>query len=230
MNSFAKGGRGKKAPYESQMYRIPLPIKPVVKKLASGYRLLVEGALDPQGRQLLKQVEDAMLKAVREATIAASTYPSDKLDINNSPSDKLDIKNEGDDSEDEDEEELESTEDLEQVICEQASKLQELIVDNRMLEQDKLALQIEREQLVSQNNQLQAINSDLSLEVINCKDQLVLAPPLPPSLTIVHPEAIALLQSAITPKSQGGSYAANNATGLKKLVEQALSLLERKLS
>ncbi len=39
-----------------------------------------------------------------------------------------------------------------------------------------------------------------------------------------------LLQSAITPKTKGGSYAANNATGLKKLVEQALSLLEGKQS
>jgi hypothetical protein len=38
-------------------------------------------------------------------------------------------------------------------------------------------------------------------------------------------EAIALLQSAITPKSKGGSYAANNATGIKRLVEQALALL-----
>jgi len=38
-------------------------------------------------------------------------------------------------------------------------------------------------------------------------------------------EAIALLQNAITPKSKGGSYAANNATGIKRLVEQALALL-----
>ena len=38
-------------------------------------------------------------------------------------------------------------------------------------------------------------------------------------------EALALLQSAITPKSKGGSYAANNATGIKRLVEQALALL-----
>ena len=42
---------------------------------------------------------------------------------------------------------------------------------------------------------------------------------------LVDPEAIALLQSAIRPRAKGGSYAANNATGLKKLVEQALSLL-----
>ena len=38
-------------------------------------------------------------------------------------------------------------------------------------------------------------------------------------------KAIALLQNAITPKSKGGSYAANNATGIKRLVEQALTLL-----
>jgi hypothetical protein len=37
--------------------------------------------------------------------------------------------------------------------------------------------------------------------------------------------AIALLKEAITPKAKGGSYAANNATGMKKLVEQALALL-----
>ncbi len=39
-------------------------------------------------------------------------------------------------------------------------------------------------------------------------------------------EAIALLQNAITSKSKGGSYAANNATGIKRLVELALALLQ----
>lgn len=38
-------------------------------------------------------------------------------------------------------------------------------------------------------------------------------------------QAIALLQNAITPRAKGGSYAANNATGIKRLVEQALALL-----
>ena len=38
-------------------------------------------------------------------------------------------------------------------------------------------------------------------------------------------QAIALLQKAITPRAKGGSYAANNATGIKRLVEQALALL-----
>ena len=39
-------------------------------------------------------------------------------------------------------------------------------------------------------------------------------------------QARALLQNAITPRQRGGSYAANNATGIKRLVEQALALLE----
>ncbi len=38
-------------------------------------------------------------------------------------------------------------------------------------------------------------------------------------------KALALLQNAITPKSKGGSYAANNATGIKRLVDLALALL-----
>ena len=39
--------------------------------------------------------------------------------------------------------------------------------------------------------------------------------------------AIALLKSVITPKKAGGGYVANNGTGLKKLVEQALALLDK---
>ncbi len=39
-------------------------------------------------------------------------------------------------------------------------------------------------------------------------------------------KAIGLLLEAITPKSKGGSYAANNATGIKRLVELALAQLQ----
>lgn len=41
----------------------------------------------------------------------------------------------------------------------------------------------------------------------------------------VQHKAIALLKEAITPKAKGGSYAANNATGMRRLVEQALAVL-----
>lgn len=38
MHHYFKGGRGKKAPYETIMIRIPLPLKPSVLKLAEDYR------------------------------------------------------------------------------------------------------------------------------------------------------------------------------------------------
>ncbi len=37
----ARGGRGKKAPYESMHYRIPMPLKPAIENIASRYRDLV---------------------------------------------------------------------------------------------------------------------------------------------------------------------------------------------
>jgi hypothetical protein len=55
-----KGGRGKRAPYETVMYRIPLPIKPVVELIGHTYRLLVDGVADPNGEQLIRRVEDAV--------------------------------------------------------------------------------------------------------------------------------------------------------------------------
>lgn len=43
-------------------------------------------------------------------------------------------------------------------------------------------------------------------------------------------KARALLQKAIASKSKGGSYAANNAAGIRKLVEQALKVLNDSLN
>ena len=43
---------------------------------------------------------------------------------------------------------------------------------------------------------------------------------------IASRETIELLEAAITPKSKGGNYSANNATGLKSVVEQALKQLK----
>lgn len=45
-NKNALGGRGKKAPYKTEHYRIPAPIKPLVQALANQYRELVT-ATDP---------------------------------------------------------------------------------------------------------------------------------------------------------------------------------------
>ena len=40
MTGYTKGGRGKKAPYETVHYRIPKPLKSTVQKLSNTYRNL----------------------------------------------------------------------------------------------------------------------------------------------------------------------------------------------
>ncbi len=41
ITNFTKGGRGKKAPYETVHYRIPKPLKSTIQKLSNTYRNLV---------------------------------------------------------------------------------------------------------------------------------------------------------------------------------------------
>ena len=41
MANFTKGGRGKKAPYETVHYRIPKPLKSTVQKLTNAYKNLL---------------------------------------------------------------------------------------------------------------------------------------------------------------------------------------------
>ena len=42
MANFTKGGRGKKAPYETVHYRIPKPLKLTIQKLANAYKNLLD--------------------------------------------------------------------------------------------------------------------------------------------------------------------------------------------
>lgn len=64
---FTKGGKGKRAPYTTIHYRIPEPIKPLVERLANGYKTLL--GYERSTDELLNQVEKA---------IASSVYPSDE--------------------------------------------------------------------------------------------------------------------------------------------------------
>ena len=41
MANFTKGGRGKKAPYETVYYRIPKPLKSTIQKLTNTYKNLL---------------------------------------------------------------------------------------------------------------------------------------------------------------------------------------------
>lgn len=47
--TFTKGGRGKRAPYETTHARIPKPLKPLIDKLSAKYRELVECQINTEG-------------------------------------------------------------------------------------------------------------------------------------------------------------------------------------
>jgi hypothetical protein len=64
-----KGGKGKKAPYETQHYRIPVPIRPVVEQLANAYKRLVANGTDTEN----------LLNGTWRA-ITEGYYPGDKKD------------------------------------------------------------------------------------------------------------------------------------------------------
>lgn len=55
-----KGGRGKKVGYETQMYRIPSPMRPIVEKAGLQFRLLWDGLTDPTGEKLISRIERAI--------------------------------------------------------------------------------------------------------------------------------------------------------------------------
>lgn len=55
MSDYTSGGRGKKAPYQTVMYRIPTAIKPTVEELSRTWKLLF-----PDPSDWLNQVEAAI--------------------------------------------------------------------------------------------------------------------------------------------------------------------------
>ena len=66
-----KGGRGKKAPYETTHCRIPAPIKPLVEKIALVYKRVAG----------LPILEATTLKSIEDA-VARATYPDDEKPVN----------------------------------------------------------------------------------------------------------------------------------------------------
>ncbi len=59
MSSFGKGGRGKKAPYSTNLCRVPEPIKESVERFAAAYRILSFDGDSEGCRNLIKSVDDA---------------------------------------------------------------------------------------------------------------------------------------------------------------------------
>ena len=90
-----KGGRGKRAPYETVMYRIPVPVKPLVELIGHTYRLLVDGVADPNGKQLIRRVEDAVYATGYQPAAAAESDDEEfdpDIDDNSEPTDEEVIK------------------------------------------------------------------------------------------------------------------------------------------
>ena len=74
MTDYTRGGHGKKAPYETEMYRIPTPIKETVQQLSTAYKRLcnLETTISPS--HLIKQVQTAIAKiAYSQSDLEAPT-------------------------------------------------------------------------------------------------------------------------------------------------------------
>jgi len=61
-----KGGKVKKAPYDSTLVRVPLPLKPLVKSLIFAWGNQLGSILDTNGDSLRRQVESALATASPE--------------------------------------------------------------------------------------------------------------------------------------------------------------------
>lgn len=187
-----KGGRGKKAGYETQMYRIPVPLKPTVERLGLQFRLLWDGLIDPRGEKLISRIE-AVIPDPEQLDDDQKNLISGISSL-----DLPDIK----------------FKELEDKLALADTAISEL---RSQLEEQKRTEQALRRGQKHLEQELEEANQEIErLQLQHTESQ---------NRPALDPEAIALLQDAITPKSKGGSYAANNATGLKKLVEQALALL-----
>jgi hypothetical protein len=66
MTQYSKGGRGKKAPYQTIHYRIPQPIKPVVESLAEHYRELVAAESTAEAEEMLERVQSNIVGSVSD--------------------------------------------------------------------------------------------------------------------------------------------------------------------
>lgn len=157
MSNPGKGGYGKRAPYETIHYRIPMPIKPVVKMLADRFRELIGGStVDPKGDKLIKRVKDAIdLKADESVEHNTNSELSNKPAINS-----LDDYDEEEEILEEEEAEEAEPSDSE-VIKIQAEKLYKQIVEIRMLDREVAELKAKL-QSADENLLQYQVTSDLT--------------------------------------------------------------------
>lgn len=80
MSDYSKGGRGRKAPYQTVHYRIPEPIKPTVELLADRYRQLSNADLIDEANELLEEVQSTIIKNQAVSAKAGTKFNEDDLE------------------------------------------------------------------------------------------------------------------------------------------------------
>lgn len=150
-----KGGRGKKTGYQTEMYRIPSPVRPVIEKLGMQFRLLWDGVSDPKGEKLISRIEIA-IPDCEQPLIDKLISSKEEVSIS-------DIKYEDEEDTKEVEPDEPDTTD-EQTIRDQADKNFKLLTENRMLDRE---LSEVRSQLASCKTLEKDATEQLALEMSN---------------------------------------------------------------
>ena len=83
MALFGIGGRGKRAPYQTTMYRIPAPLKPTVENLAASYRDIVGDFENPEDPELVAAAISVIAPGINSVEMEAelSLVKQQKLEI-----------------------------------------------------------------------------------------------------------------------------------------------------
>lgn len=139
MTTFIKGGRGKKAPYQTVMYRIPMPIKPAVELFAQVYRSTLQA-------EEAGLVADRLIEGVTKALNPDNAEPLPAPD-----------KDDEDDEDDEDEDDYDEITDKEALRI-QASRNLELINELRFY---KRHLNEAEDELKALKDELQTLKAEL---------------------------------------------------------------------
>lgn len=114
------------------------------------------------------------------------------------------------------------------------NKLRSQLVEADLERKQLAALRVKKEQLEQQAVELRDHAQKVSCQLPALEDEIDLLrsqmehlknQPTVATESVASQEIIKMLEQAITPKSKGGNYSANNATGLRLAVEQALKQL-----
>lgn len=204
MKDFVKGGRGKVAPYKTQHYRIPLPIKPVVELLANAYRQTLGSLNDPKGDHLIEKVKIAL------------SISTDEL---NKPVTKL-LE---DDLSEDDEEDFE--EDFEETETEEERKHYDKLADERRknsIRDLRLDISVLEREAVGYQETIKVLEQELVEVRLQLEKTRAYERDAINQLTACHTDAF----KAADILKPGLKLPSNAGGGIKKLIKEALLLID----